>query len=256
MKTFSLARFGAYAASELKIYKRQILWNLAGMLAFTLFIYAIRGLRYFVALFSGTELPDMLSRSADYQSTRTLVGLVLLAYVASIVSAAFINYHKSLTASLSMLLPVSKGEKFLSSVLINVVIWPLLLGVIFFSIDCLFFYIYKFDTFTDLGLNTWSSGLKFGMLPYFMLAASAFLLGSVVFRRLQIIWTGVWFAGGFFIVSFIYSHIVDLIIAFNNSDPALAHISILNTFEICFMLALTALFTWLSWSKFRNLQIR
>lgn len=257
MKTFSISRFVAHTASELKTNKRSILLNFSGMLAFILIIYASKGLRYFIALSSGAELPDMASRFVVYQSSRTLVGLIFVVSAASILSAAFKNYHQSLTASLSMLLPVSNGEKFLSSVLINVVIWPLLLGVLYFSVDYLFFYIYKLDTFViDFSLNTWSSGLKLVMLPYFLFAASAFLLGSIVFRRLQIVWTTVWLAGGFFIVSFIYSHLVDLIIAFNNSDPALAHISILNTFEICFMLALAALFTWISWLEFCKLQIR
>lgn len=255
MKNFSFNRFTAYCAAEIAVQGRQLLLTTIGGLGVAILIYLLCGISHFEALFSGESIVDTNFGFRYVMTARSILLVFYCIYVAFIISNGFSNYHKTLKASWAMLLPVSKAEKFLYTVLTYSVAVPLLTGAALFAVDALFCYIYgvQVDPMLENPFSSWQSIIQ--SLLGGGAAVSAFLLGSVLFRRRQLLYTVLSVLG----VSLIWSSLVACFVMFVVKDSTVAVIfpawlSDMVNYGVQPLMVIALV--WLAWYKFRKLEIR
>lgn len=255
MKNFSFNRFTTYCAAEIAVQKRSLLTTALGGIGAVILIYLLCGISYFEALFSGESIADANFGFRYIMTARTILLVLYCIYVALIISGGFRNYHKTLKASWTMLLPVSKGEKFLYTVLAYSVAVPLLTGVALFAVDALFCYIYgvQVDPMLENAFSGWEPFIQ--SLLGGGAVVSAFLLGSVLFRRRQLLYTLLSVLG----VSLIWSSLVACFMMFAVKDSTVAVIFpawLSDMVNYGAQPLIIIALVWLAWYKFRKLEIR
>ncbi len=264
MNNFNIKRFGHYALSTTTT-------NMPGYLRIAL-IFA--GICTFGFLLCFALYPTNPTDLFPYVPS---VLAVVLGIVWNIrLAASFKEYHKAHSAPRIMMLPVSKIEKYLTIILTNGIIYPLILIIpmlICTSIASIFYTggdllvavrdnLYNDGEFFGFGANF--TGVLSGKVVDMPAVATLFvswvstisyyLLVGVIFRRAQYL-----IAIGIIILYSIFWAIVGIVIvqhSFYTDGQLEEFIVMMLNHRIYFDLALGGLFLVLTWRRFRKLRVR
>ena len=199
---FSFKRFWAYASAYYSQDVRGNVLKVAGFAVFTVLMYL---------LFRNIWLVQEVSWLESASNVCAFTAFWIWVYT---ISMSFRFYFKPSTASFQFMLPASRSEKFTLAFVSNMIVVPLILGLILLLNDYVWAEIAGqpgfFEEFFDkqiMGPHSWDGEkyvyesifqLKYFWHFYFAfimlcLLVSVFFLGSVIFRRYQFLYTLIFF---------------------------------------------------------------
>lgn len=254
---FSPARLGLYARAEITSNTRTLLLLLGSVIAFFAIIFYLNHL----------NMPTNITIMNDAGEWRVETGYIIampigfcwaMIVVISIVniSTTFRNFFNKGYSSATMMLPVAKSEKFIYATVLNMIIVPalLILAASLLALAWSSGYDIEYRFFTGEP-RAWFDG---GLVGFAFL--SIFLLGSVMFRRLQLLFTLISITG-IGIVMALLSNWANKLGMWNWLHDALSDntgfihtIWQRSTLEIILSVFIVGMWL-LSWNKFRKLQI-
>ncbi|WP_274957253.1 hypothetical protein [Millionella massiliensis] len=263
---FSWSRFGRFARAELVGERRAWLLKLGSFLALCMVVYLLWNIN---EVFGQSDENPFNEIHVDFSLNRFMsrffVLIVLFFLIAYNLSCGFKRYFSKDRAAAIMMLPVTKGEKFLYVALMNLILIPAVLIVLALLNDLLWALLLGFDNVFGL-LNWVTEGFSETQLQLFwrqitIYAASTFtsmtffLAGAIVFRRHQFLWT--------LLISFIVSiPVASLLQYFLYNDPEFVG-SIIDWltssnglyFELLWCVLWACLWIFVAWRRFSTLQI-
>lgn len=193
---FSWSRFGRFARAELVGERRAWLLKLGSFLALCMVIYLLCNISVIIGQMSGEGIEDI---SLNYMMARFFTSIVLFFLITYNLSCSFKRYFSTGRAAAIMMLPVTKSEKFLYATLVNLIVIPCVLLVLYLLSDVLWARLLGFDNvfvqLSELKAEMLESDLELfsrqmGINVVAGLACMAFFLaGAAVFRRHQFLWT-------------------------------------------------------------------
>ncbi|MEG2865404.1 MAG: hypothetical protein RR858_04375 [Mucinivorans sp.] len=233
---FSSHRFATYATAEIGSASRQILIDLA---VYTIALAAIY--LYNIPITIPQDIPQETFIQIPYRWSNFIMFLAMGIYV----GRAFKKFHKPLEASLSMLVPASKVEKFVFSFLFYMVAIPgLLLLINYLAFRCSAY---------SLDLNNlpfFGGDISLNDCLGFSVIALSFFLGSTIFRRNQLIYT----IGSLIALSISTNYLLKLLPG-NIVNDTIYGMNLYGLWSLLWSLLIIVIIT-LSWWRFKKLQIR
>lgn len=245
--TFSINRFGRYAAAELTAQKRQLILNIGTLAAAVFIIYILCGMIFFIG---AQVLPENMFVA------RSLSCFVMSVMLINNVCNSFRSYHKTLSAPHAMLLPVAKSEKFIFALVCNLICVPLVVYGCYKVIDFAMISLYGVQ-YQDIGVSIDLSEVYSFVdvvLSIAMIGTTCFL-GSILFRRNQFLYTILSVVGISTIFSFAVIAYVELIRDDTSFFLIIPH-WLSNLIQYGVQSIVIVALVWLSWYKFNKIQIR
>ena len=264
---FSFKRFWAYASAYYSQDVRGNVLKVAGFAVFTVLMYLL------YLNISISQLGNWMDIASGVCS---MAAFLIWIYT---ISRSFRFYFKPSTASFQFMLPASRSEKFILAFVSNMIVVPLILGLILVLNDYVWAeitgqvgFLEKFFEIQTMISQSWD-GTESIFLKYFWcfcfafimlcLLVSVYFLGSVVFRRYQFLYTLI-----FLFVSYNLLGVLVKIIArietvrHMTEEPVLVSTPwlswLLEKHGAVFSLFLTAVFAgiiYLAWRRFSRIQI-
>lgn len=240
--TFSLQRFMNYAKSDFLVNKRLYMLLFGGAVAIIMIIYYLcyMNLDKYIGLDDVSASMMMLSSAFSFSVMLVVLMLIVNA------SISFRTFHNKGLASVAMMLPVSKIEKFIHAFLLNICVIPLVLFAIMMAIN--------YGWHLSLG-QQWKFLVHEQNVVIVLSCVATFVVyfcGSIFFRRFQFLITLLLLFAFWVILVMILVNDNFISQMVNSWEFSTIHrVTVSNIVLACIIV----IFTVIAWLRFRKFQI-